>query len=142
MRAAASVLDRCRFLAPESKTSVVCTGLVDNPGCVDFASLLDLARIHPNGDLSVDSVDLLAAIGLRGEAEVAIFFDGNGREIAVPVRAMVGNGSLLLKTAGFGPGAALGTSISLFVPGWTDSEVPFHPVSMRAVSFSEFVQCQ
>lgn len=137
-----SIVEWFRFFAPGSRSARACTGLLDNPGTVGPSSLVDLAHVHFDGELCVDIVDLLAAVGLRREAEVAVFVDKCGDEVAVPVRAMLGGAWLVLDVIGARLSAPLTATVSLSLPGWTDPEVPFHPIEMRVVSFSEFVQCQ
>jgi len=118
-----------------------CTGRIGSERCYDYRALVRSARRLPAGKVGVTMVDLLAAVRLHGTADIVVFTDQLGDQLAVPVRDLMRIGSLVLGTVCESMVTAAGLAMTLEVPGWTDDEAPFEPVSMHAISFAEFVSC-
>lgn len=136
-----SIAGVLRFFAPAARSSVgiTCSGRVLRPGRVE---LVGLACPGPHGSFGVDLVELLAAVGLEHDAEVIVFTNGIGDQLAIPARNLMTSGRLVLEPTCERPSHKIPVSVRLDLAGWTDAALPFSPASMSAVSFREFVRCQ
>ena len=122
------------------KAAISCTGRVRRSDRLELGTLVELARLRPNGDIGVEMLDLLAAVGLEREAEVVRFTDAADSQLAVPVRELMQNGRLVLGTIDDLMDLPISLSARLELPGWTEADEPFRPVAMSAWTFQEFVQ--
>jgi hypothetical protein len=93
--------------------------------------------------IAVRLVDVLSAARLCTHAEVLLATDDVGRSIGLPVRAGVRDHSMVV-VAGPSQDALIETGktcLRLDVPGWISRDEPFNVVSLRAMTFLDFVGC-
>jgi hypothetical protein len=120
-----------------------CTGSVRLPTRFGYVELLQLLDVYRRDIVGVEVIELFAAVGLRSEADVAVFANAKGAELAVPIRALTdGNAVLRLGRRTAAPPATDRMSFFLELNGWTVPNEPFEPVSIHVLPFWEFVGCR
>lgn len=116
-------------------------GRVWSPGRLSVSSLVERSCVHDDGAFGVPLVDLLAAVGLRREADVLLFTDRGGTQLGLPVRDVLSArpARLVIGPPRGGPASVSECSVRLDVEGWTTAAERFHPTTMTAMTFAEFV---
>lgn len=131
-----------RWLAASAR--IECAGRFGRPTRLVFADLVEMARILPSGAVVVAFVDLFAQLELDGSADVIMIEDDMRGEVAVPVSELVDGGRLLIGTTRRPLLATAGVPYRLETEGFSSEADPdpVTPLSMRALTFAEFVTCQ
>lgn len=134
-----------RFLAPQlaGVVGLDCSGLMGLQGRLDYDALVDLARVGSDDRFGVALLDLLSAVHLDRSAEIIVFDDVAGSQTAVPVRDMLRDSGAFLTIGSHRRPMLLtdGLPLRLDLAGWTSEHEVIAPISMHALTFTEFIGC-